>query len=346
MPLSFKILCQIKNKKPFGTVCVQDKCKLEVQPNFIHFAAPPEIPTTDLLPNLHKELVINQKGAIYRMRGYYKFSQEILKRLGAKGFLLAIDQDSQAVAYGKSHFEKDKRIKIEQHNFSEILKVVEQHKVKGRVNGILFDLGVSSPQLDDPQRGFSFMHDGPLDMRMNNESGISAAEWLQKVSERELESVLKEYGQERYAKKIAAAIIKQREKASITTTKELADIVVKSVGASREQKHPATRTFQAIRIYINSELDILAKVLDDCLDVLADSGRLLVITFHSLEDQIVKTFLRKHSQPLLPRKLPVINKTKPRLTKVCKPIKSSEEEVAKNPRARSAKLYVLEHVTC
>ncbi len=269
-------------------------------------------------------------------------SQEILKSLSVDGRLLAIDQDITAIEYGKNKFADDSRLILEQKNFSQIVQVAEQYGFQHRVNGIFFDLGVSSPQLDSPERGFSFMHDGPLDMRMNTTQGISAAKWLKKVTVTELAKVLKEYGQERYSKRIANAVIERRIEDPITTTKELADLVLSVVGRSREQKHPATRTFQAIRIYINQELDSLSKALDDCLGLLACSGRLLVITFHSLEDQLVKNLLHKHTHSNLPRKLPVAEQHVAKLKRVYKAIKPSDEEVSANPRARSAKLHVLE----
>ena len=300
-----------------------------------------------LLSEVVKALKIKANGAYIDCTfGRGGHSGEILKGLGPDGHILAIDQDPQAVAYATKLFSSEQRIVIEQRNFSQIAQVAKKYNLDGKVNGILFDLGISSPQLDDPQRGFSFMQDGPLDMRMNIDAGISAAEWLQQVSVRELEKVIKVYGEERYAKKIANAILKQQKINPLKTTKQLAEVVQQIIGRSREQKHPATRTFQAIRIFINKELEVLATALDDCVELLAQSGRLLVITFHSLEDQIVKNLFRKHSQSSLPRKLPLVDQFKPKLKKVCKPIKSSVKEIAENPRARSAKLYVLERVVC
>lgn len=273
-------------------------------------------------------------------------SKEILSNLGDKGKLLALDQDPHAIAYGKKKFAEDQRIKFKHCNFSQISQVVKKYSLEGKVNGILFDLGVSSPQLDDPDRGFSFMQDGPLDMRMNINEGMSAADWLQIVSTDELQNVLKLYGQERYAKKIATAIVRQREVAPFKTTGQLAEVVQKVIGHSREHKHPATRTFQAIRIFINKELEVLESALDDCVALLAQTGRLLVITFHSLEDQLVKSFYRKHSQSKLPRKLPMVDQFKPELKRIYKPITPAENEIANNPRSRSAKLHVMERLGC
>ncbi len=273
-------------------------------------------------------------------------SQKILDGLNQQGSLLAIDQDVQAIEYGKEMFANDSRIILTQTNFSQITQAAKQFGFDGDVNGILFDLGVSSPQLDNPERGFSFMQDGPLDMRMDTSQGISAAQWLKKVTANELAKILKEFGQERFSKRIANTIVQQREEMPIETTKQLAELVIKAVGYSKEQKHPATRTFQAIRIYINKELETLAEALDECLSLLAYSGRLVVITFHSLEDQLVKSLLHKHSHSNLPRKLPVMDERTTKLNKVCKAIKPSEEEIEQNPRARSAKLHVLEWVQC
>jgi len=300
-----------------------------------------------LLAEVIEKLNINSNGIFIDCTfGRGGHSREILKSLSTEGRLLVLDRDAEAIAYANEYFANDARLLIEQKNFSQILTAANKYNFVGKVNGILLDLGVSSPQLDDPTRGFSFKREGPLDMRMDADAGQSAATWLQQVEAKELVRVLKEYGQERFAKKIANAIIQQREVAPLETTKQLAELVQKTIGRTNEKKHPATRTFQAIRIFINKELEELATALDDCFELLAASGRLLVITFHSLEDQIVKNFIRKYNQSDLPRKLPVMEEFTPKLKKVCKAIKSSEHEVDKNPRARSAKLYVLERVAC
>ncbi len=298
-----------------------------------------------LLAEVIEALNINSNGIYIDCTfGRGGHSSEILKSLSNKGRLLAIDQDPEAIMYGKKNFADEQRIVFENCNFSQIVQVAKKRKFENKVNGILFDLGVSSPQLDDPDRGFSFMHDGPLDMRMNSSEGVSAAEWLQSVSDSELERVIKQYGEEKHAKKITQAIMQQQKISPLQTTKELADLVQKTMGNRREHKHPATRTFQAIRIFINKELEVLATALDHCVELLAESGRLLVITFHSLEDQLVKSLYRKNSEPNLPRKLPVVDQFQPRLKRVCKPIKPSQTEIIRNSRARSAKLYVLERV--
>lgn len=271
-------------------------------------------------------------------------SKEILKRLGPDGRLLVIDQDPQAVTHAQDLFANEKRIVIEQQNFSHLTELANKYDFINKTNGILFDLGVSSPQLDDAERGFSFLQEGPLDMRMNFKHGITAAEWLRQVNKNELESVIREYGQERYAKKIAKTIVNQQKLKPLETTTQLAELVQRVVGISSEKKHPATRTFQAIRIFINKELDSLAKALEECLDLLAMSGRLLVITFHSLEEQLVKNFIKKHTQSKLPRKLPVADQFRPSIKKVSKPVMPTEAEIQDNPRARSAKLYILEKI--
>ena len=273
-------------------------------------------------------------------------SREILNRLGRRGRLLVLDQDPQAVAHARCLFAGYRRVVIEPGNFSEIVRFAEEHGFVGKVKGVLFDLGVSSPQLDNPERGFSFAQDGPLDMRMDTNIGITAADWLQKVSLRDLEEVLRVYGEERHAKRVATAVLAEREVRPLKTTRQLAGIVQRALPGPREKKHPATRTFQAIRIFINEELKALEAALEGSVKLLAEFGRLLVITFHSLEDHSVKGVLRKYSQPSVPRKLPVTGLPGPQLKKVGKPVRPSAKEVAANQRARSAKLYVLERVAC
>jgi len=216
--------------------------------------------------------------------------------------------------------------------------------VSGRVNGVLLDLGVSSPQLDDPTRGFSFLHDGPLDMRMDPNSGVSAADWLAKAGAAEIARVLKDYGEERFAKRIAAAILEARAKAPIVSTGRLAEIVSRANPKWERDKHPATRSFQAIRIFVNRELDELRHALERLLPVLAPGGRLAVISFHSLEDRIVKRYLRDQSRgDDFPPGLPVTSdRLRPRLRLVGKARRPSPAELAENPRARSAVLRVAE----
>jgi 16S rRNA (cytosine1402-N4)-methyltransferase len=251
---------------------------------------------------------------------------------------------STLILKAKKLFDQDSRFAIHHESFADLKKIVEQHNLVGRIDGVLLDLGVSSPQLDEADRGFSFMKDGPLDMRMDQARGLSAAEWLAQVEESDLVTVLKEYGEEKFAKRIARAIVEERDKAPLTTTSELAALVEKATPVRDRHKHPATRTFQAIRIYINRELVDLDEVLASVIDVLAPGGRLVVISFHSLEDRRVKQFMKRESQgPKLPKKLPIAHvETQGRLRLIGKAIKPSDEEVEENPRARSAVMRIAE----
>lgn len=275
-------------------------------------------------------------------------SGEILKQLGPEGRLYAIDRDPTAIAEAKK-FADNPCFNIDHSPFSEIAAIAESHGITGKVDGILMDLGVSSPQLDEADRGFSFMKSGPLDMRMDFSKGITAADWLAKAEQDDIVFALKTYGEEKFARRIARKIIETRVESPITTTDQLADLVRATVPKSKvEKKHPATRTFQGIRIYINSELVEIEKALDASLDVLTTGGRLSVISFHSLEDRIVKQFVRKQSQgKQVPRGLPVteeeLNKGI-KLKPVGKAIKPSEQEITKNSRARSSVLRVAERL--
>jgi 16S rRNA (cytosine1402-N4)-methyltransferase len=271
-------------------------------------------------------------------------SRLILSKLGPEGKLFAIDRDPRAIESAKEI--QDSRFCILHGNFSQAKELLEPYGVIGRISGILLDLGVSSPQLDEPTRGFSFMHDGPLDMRMNPNVGESAAQWLQHADVNDIAYVLKEYGEEKFAKKIANIIVNDRVIKPFTTTKQLADMISRVVPRTDSNKHPATRSFQAIRIYINRELEEIKQTLVLSKDLLQDKGRLAVISFHSLEDRIVKNFIRDSSRgDVVPRGLPVQEKEllKSRTFKaVSKPIKPSDEEIAKNPRSRSAILRIAE----
>jgi 16S rRNA (cytosine1402-N4)-methyltransferase len=224
--------------------------------------------------------------------------------------------------------------------------MIAQRQLQGRVNGLLLDLGVSSPQLDDASRGFSFSEDGPLDMRMDPASGISAAKWLETASESEISRVLKTYGEERFARRIARSIVETRQESPLQTTRQLAGLVAAAVPVREKNKHPATRSFQAIRIFINSELDEIAAVLDQVIEVLAPQGRLAVISFHSLEDRIVKRFIRdEYRGEQAPLEFPLAGMDYvPRLKPVGKAIRASEAELNVNPRARSAVLRVAERL--
>ena len=270
-------------------------------------------------------------------------SRLILQQLGEAGRLMGIDQDPTAIAYAKAHF-KDPRFEIQPGSFAEIEGYCDMRDWVGKVHGVLLDLGVSSPQLDDASRGFSFMREGPLDMRMNPETGLSAKAWLQRVSEAGLKKVLSQYGEERYAGRIARVIKEAIAEDKLHTTLELAELVKQISPKTEKNKHPATRTFQAIRIAVNGELDALHQVLEGAVNVLAPGGRLSVISFHSLEDRIVKQFMRDKSQfvDLFPESPVPMGGIEPVLKRVGKPVFPSEMEQKQNPRARSAVLRVAE----
>ncbi len=273
-------------------------------------------------------------------------SGAILQQLGVDGRLLAIDKDPQAVAYAEEKFGRDERFLIRHGSFAMLEQLAQQDGVAGKVDGILLDLGVSSPQLDDPTRGLSVLRDGPLDMRMDTSSGVSAAEWLATAESGEIAQVLKDFGDERFSRRIAQAIVDARREGSITTTGQLAAIIEKACPTKEREKHPATRSFQAIRIYINKELDDLKRCLEQSIDVLAPLGRLAVVSFHSLEDRIVKRFIRDCERgDDFPADLPVTQEQlKPKMRSVGKAIYPSSEEIAANPRARSAVLRVAERM--
>jgi 16S rRNA (cytosine1402-N4)-methyltransferase len=267
-------------------------------------------------------------------------SGAILQRLGPRGRLLAIDRDPEAIAWGRSRFAGEPRLIIEQASFAELGVLLERHGMNAGIEGALLDLGVSSPQLDDAARGFSFLHDGPLDMRMDPDHGISAAQWIARARAEEIEGVLRDYGEERFARRMAAAIVRERALAPITTTARLAEIVTRANPAWEKGKHPATRSFQAIRIFINDELATLAGALEQAMNALAGGGRLVVISFHSLEDRIVKRFMRDNSRAAGYAGLP--GSMQPKLRRIGKAMRAADEEVRGNPRARSAVLRVAE----
>ena len=271
-------------------------------------------------------------------------SRAILERLGEAGRLLAFDRDPEAIAAAPEALTDDPRFELIKGEYAELAACIDERDLTGRVDGLLLDLGVSSPQLDEPGRGFSFLRDGPLDMRMDPGAGVSAREWLARVDEKELSRVLKQFGEERNAVHIARAVVAARESAPLTTTGQLADIVATAAPARGQRKHPATKTFQAIRIFINRELEQLEAVLGQSLDVLATGARLCVISFHSLEDRIVKRFMRDASrEPVQYRGLPEVPKElQPKLRVVGKAVTATAEEVAANVRARSARLRVAE----
>ncbi len=270
-------------------------------------------------------------------------SGAILQQLGPEGRLLAVDKDPEAIVSAQQ-FAADERFSIMKGSFAELSELASAVGISGQIDGLLLDLGVSSPQLDDAERGFSFSQDGPLDMRMDPDSGQSAAAWLARAETEDIAKVLKEYGEERFAKRIARAIVAAREEQAITTTSRLADIVSKANPAWERGKHPATRSFQAIRIFINRELDDLLTCLDQVLSLLAVGGRLVVISFHSLEDRIVKRFIRNLARgDHFPPGVPVTqDQVRPRMKMIGKAIRSGQQELADNVRARSATLRVAE----
>jgi len=276
-------------------------------------------------------------------------SRLILSGLGERGRLIALDRDPAAVLSGEAI--TDKRFCIRHGSFSRIREILQALEIT-QIDGVLLDLGVSSPQLEDIARGFSFQSAGPLDMRMDTSDGQTASEWLSAVTESELERVIKEYGEERFARQVARAIIAARTRQPIATTVQLAGIVAAAVRARQRdsKRHPATRTFQAIRIYLNQELEELARVLPQCVDLLKPGGRLVVISFHSLEDRMVKQFIRAAaSTDNLPRGVPVREEELQRFSKqtlrpVGRAIRSDEFEVAENVRSRSAVMRVSERI--
>lgn len=271
-------------------------------------------------------------------------ARHLLGQLGAQARVIGFDKDPAAIAAGHALAEQDSRFAIVHESFAEILSVLKAEGLAGSIDGVLADLGVSSPQLDDAGRGFSFQNDGPLDMRMDTTRGQSAADWLAQVAEDELARVLFEFGEERHSRRIARAIVRARAEKPITRTRELAEIVAAAHPAWEKHKHPATRSFQAIRIAINSELADIERFLRDALAVLKPGGRLAVISFHSLEDRMVKQFFQKEARgDDFPPGLPItVDMLKPRLRIIGKAIEPSAAEVAANPRARSARLRVAE----
>ncbi len=268
-------------------------------------------------------------------------SRLILDRLGPRGRLIALDKDPQAVAAATRI--SDARFSVVHASFAELADVLERVGLEG-VDGVLLDLGVSSPQLDDAARGFSFRRDGPLDMRMDTSQGQTAAQWIETASEAELREVIRDYGEERFAKQIAKAIVVARQRGPVLSTGQLAAIVGAAVRTREKNKDPATRTFQAIRIHLNRELAHLSLALPRILDLLRPGARLAVISFHSLEDRIVKTFMRDAARADVPVRLPLRERELPqsRLRLIGKPVRASAQEIAANPRARSASLRVAE----
>jgi 16S rRNA (cytosine1402-N4)-methyltransferase len=299
--------------------------------------------TTVLLHEAVEALAI-KPGGIYvdGTFGRGGHSARILDQLGANGRLIALDKDPAAVAAGRTW--RDARFQMAHRGFAQLAEVLREQGV-AKVDGILLDLGVSSPQLDDAERGFSFRFDAPLDMRMDTSGGMTAAQWLATVDEGFLTEVIRDYGEERFAKQIARAVVAARTIQPIHTTRQLVELVGKTVRTREAGQNPATRTFQAIRIYLNGELEELARVLPECVTHLKTGGRLVVISFHSLEDRIVKRFMRDMAEgDKLPRDVPIRASEVPqgRVRLIGKAVRATETEVQANPRARSAVMRVAE----
>lgn len=273
-------------------------------------------------------------------------SRLILERLGADGRLLGFDKDPRAIETGNALAAEDGRFVVVQRSFAELGEEVVTRGLAGKVDGLLLDLGVSSPQLDDAERGFSFLNDGPLDMRMNPDAGISAAQFIATASADEIARVFKEYGEERFAKRMARAVVERREHKPFERTADLAQVLTDANPAWEKGKNPATRAFQGLRIHVNNELGDLERGLEAALEALAVGGRLVVISFHSLEDRIVKQFMKRQAKgeaDSLPRDLPIIPKAfEPRLKLLGKPVYAGEAELKANPRSRSAVMRVAE----
>ena len=273
-------------------------------------------------------------------------SRAILQQLNQSGRLIAIDKDVEAIDYAKQHFANDSRFTIAHGTFANLTEITQELGVYGQVNGILLDLGVSSPQLDNPERGFSFMHEGPLDMRMDSTQALDAARFVNEADANEMAMVFRQYGEERFAGRIARAIVSAREEAPILTTAVLAEIVKEANPKWEKHKHPATRVFQAIRIHINQELTDLTVCLKQCVGALAVGGRLVVISFHSLEDRIVKQFMRDQEQGIQPPLGVPIRAAdiKTYFKRVGKAVKPHDDEIRANVRSRSAVLRIGEKI--
>ena len=303
--------------------------------------------TTVLLNEAVEQLAVDKSGCyVDGTFGRGGHSRLILDHLGGNGRLIGFDKDPLAIASGQQLEKADQRFLIVQNSFANMKDELKALQLVGKVSGILLDLGVSSPQLDDASRGFSFTHDGPLDMRMNPDQGVGAKEWIANSSDEEIAQVFKEYGEERFAKRMARAIVARRAIKPFERTLDLAEVITEANPAWEKGKHPATRAFQAIRIRVNNELSDLEEGLQSAFDVLAVGGRLAVISFHSLEDRIVKQFMRKQvkgDKDQLPRDLPIQTKVfEPKLALIGKPLYASEQEVKVNPRSRSAVLRTAE----
>jgi 16S rRNA (cytosine1402-N4)-methyltransferase len=302
---------------------------------------------TVLLKEAIDALLIDQDGSyVDGTFGRGGHCAELLSRLSDCGTVLALDKDPDAITAGVERFREEQRLTLLHGTFADLAAVVSREGKAGELSGVLLDLGVSSPQLDCAERGFSFLRDGPLDMRMDTTRGQSAAQWIATASEQQISNVFKEYGEERYARRIAAAVVRERMVQPITRTAQLAQIVSLAHPAWQPGKHPATKVFQAIRIFINRELDDLDTLLGEIIDTLKVGGRLVIISFHSLEDRRVKRFIRDQQRGIqLPKNIPMRDVDRGvRMVKVGKPIKPDSDELHANTRARSAVMRVAERV--
>jgi len=300
----------------------------------------------------HKAVLLEEAVSSLKVRGDGNYldatfgrgghSRAIMAKLTEQGRLFTLDKDPQAIAAGLEEWGEDPRFSIVQDSFAEMDRLVQEWQIERNLDGILLDLGVSSPQLDNPERGFSFMRDGPLDMRMNPTQGVSAADWVAGTPEREMTRVFWEFGEERHARRIARSIVRARQQQRLETTTELAALIEDTIG-NREKKHPATRCFQAIRIAVNNEMGDLASGLDQAIKQLRPGGRLVAISFHSLEDRLVKRTFREAVRPgKVRRNIPEHPDWIPSLKLIGKATRPSEDEVSANPRARSATMRVAE----
>ena len=291
-----------------------------------------------------QQLITDENGIyIDATLGYGGHTREILDTTTKNAKIYGIDKDIDAIEFNQNELTNEKRFTLKHGCFSSLDEYAKSWNIFGSVNGILFDLGVSSVHLDDAERGFSFNKDAPLDMRFNRTEGKTVSDYLNKLPEKEIERILRVYGQEKFSKRIARNIIKYREKNRITNTLELVDIINKSVLVNDKHKHNATRSFQALRIFINNELDVLRDVLEKSFDILAPKGRLVLITYHSLEERVIKDFLIYTDHYLsAPRKMPIKHDFMDKMFNLIKKIKPSDEEININPRSRSAKINVLE----
>ena len=291
-----------------------------------------------------QQLITDENGIyIDATLGYGGHTREILDTTTKNAKIYGIDKDIDAIEFNQNELTNEKRFTLKHGCFSFLDEYAKSWNIFGSVNGILFDLGVSSVHLDDAERGFSFNKDAPLDMRFNRTEGKTVSDYLNKLPEKEIERILRVYGQEKFSKRIARNIIKYREKNRITNTLELVDIINKSVLVNDKHKHNATRSFQALRIFINNELDVLKDILEKSFDILAPKGRLVLITYHSLEERVIKDFLIYTDHYLsAPRKMPIKHDFMNKMFNLIKKIKPSDEEIKINPRSRSAKINVLE----